>query len=92
MYCPKANQIHDFCVIKYSFESSNAFTGCMPKQAIFYTLHSSSSNNDIVMLGKSVVVYSLPTLSNIWKILPPLLGKLTVPTEHVLAPISNDVK
>ena len=32
--------------------------GCLPKQAISYTLHSSSSNNDIVMLGKRRVKFT----------------------------------
>ena len=32
--------------------------GCIPKQAISYTLHSSSSNNDILMLGKRRIEFT----------------------------------
>ena len=32
--------------------------GCMPIQAISYTLHSSSSNNDILMLGKRRIEFT----------------------------------
>ena len=32
--------------------------GRMPKQAIFYTLHSSSTNNDILMLGKRRIEFT----------------------------------
>ena len=49
---PKANQIHAFCVSKYSSEAQMPLPGRMPKQAISYTRHNSSSNNDILMLSK----------------------------------------
>ena len=58
---PKANQIHHFCVNKYSSKSSNAFTRVYAyyiKQAIFYTLHSSSSNNNILLLGKHRIEFT----------------------------------
>ena len=56
------------------FESRNihrkaqmTLLGCMPKQAISYILHTSSSNNDILMLGKRRIEFTdiKKTLNNI---------------------------
>ena len=66
-------------------------SGCMPKQTISYALHSSSSNKDILLLGKRRINLTdiKPTFEQYYHL---LLGKLTVPTEYMLVPYSNDVK
>ena len=62
-----------------------ALPGCMPIQAISYTLYSSSSNNDNLILGKRLIEFTniRPTFEQYYRI---LLGKLTVPTKYVMAP------